>query len=91
MVPQLSYTIFLCSLQYMPQNAEQLTAMSCLLLEALTKATGCKVWNFLFTHLERSGLKSPGGVSSNGDLSCFDKYFDNKKTVLHLHGLILYL
>lgn len=60
--------------------------MSCLLLEALTKATGCKVWNFLLIRLE-----SPSGVSSNEDLSCFDKYFGNKKTVLSLGVLSLYL
>ena len=75
----------------MPQKPGQLAAMSYLLLEALTKATSCKVWNFPLTHLERSALKSPGGVSSNEDLSCFDKYFGNKKTILRLGVLILYL
>lgn len=75
----------------MPQNPGQLAAMSYLLLEALTKATGCEVWNFPLTYLERSGLKSPGGVSSSEDLLYFDKYLCNKKTVLRLGVLILYL
>lgn len=66
-------------------------AMNYLLLEALTKATSCKVWNFLLTHLERSGLKSSHGVSSNKDLFCLDKCFGNRQIVLLLAVLILYL
>lgn len=66
-------------------------AMSYLLLEAVTKATSCKVWNFLLIHLERSGLKSSHGVSGNEDLFCFDKCFGNRRIVLRLGVLILYL
>lgn len=80
---------FLCVLQRVTQNPAQLAVMSNLLLEASAKATSCKVWNVPFTHLERSGLKSPGSGSSNGDVSCFDKYSGNKQTILCPSVLIL--
>lgn len=50
----------------------QLAAMSNWFLEASAKASGCGVWNFPLTYLERLGLESPGGASDNGCLSCFD-------------------
>lgn len=56
----------------MQQNPAQLAAVSNWFLEASAKASGCGVWNFPLTCLERLGLKSSGGASGNGGLSCFD-------------------
>lgn len=85
------FSNFLYALQYTHQNSEQLAAPSCLLLEALTKATGYNARNFPLTHLERSGMKCTGSVSSNEDLSCFDKSVGNERIVLHLDMLVSYL
>lgn len=69
----------ICSAIHVPKF-EQLAALSCLLLEALTKATGYNARNFPLTHLERSGMKCTGSVSSNEDLSCFDKSVGNENS-----------
>lgn len=55
----------------MQQNPAQLAAVSNWFLEASAKASDCGVWNFPLTSLGRLGLKSPGGASDNGGLSCF--------------------
>lgn len=60
-------------------------------MEALTKATGYNARNFPLTHLERSGIKCTGSVTSNEDLSCFDKSVGSERIVLHLDMLVLYL
>lgn len=81
----------LYALQYLHQNSGQLAALSYLLLGALTKATGYNARNFPLTHLDRSGMKCTFSVSSNEDLSCFDKSVGNERIVLHLDTLVLYL
>lgn len=58
---------------------------------ALTKATGYNARNFPLTYLERPGMKCTGSVSSNEDLSCFDKSVGSERIVLHLDMLVLYL
>lgn len=85
------FSNFLYALQCMHQNSGQLAALSYLLLETLTKATGYNVRNFPLTHLERSGMKCTGSVGSNEDVSHFDKSVGNEIIVLHLDMLVLYL
>lgn len=85
------FSNFLYALQYMHQNSGQLAALSYLLLEALTKATGFNARNLPLTHLERSGMKCTGSIGSNEDLSSFYKSVHNERIVLHLDMLVLYL